>query len=70
MADVTGQAGRTEARRPASDTRRFVGPAGAVFVPHPLLDEVTIETNVQSGEWTPIEESKPVKKATKSPSKK
>lgn len=71
MADVTGQAGRTEARRPSSDGRRFVGPAGAVFVPHPLLDETTIETKVASGEWVPFEEPKPAKKtASKSSPKK
>lgn len=64
MADK--HAGRTQERRPA-DNRRFVGPAGAVFVPHPLVDEVTIASKVASGEWTPVEESAPTKtsRATK-----
>jgi hypothetical protein len=62
--------GRTRARRPADD-RRFVGPAGAVFVPHPYLDEDTIASKIASGEWTPVEEPKPAKKAaSKKPSNK
>lgn len=55
-------AGRTTARR-AVDGQRYVGAAGAVFIPHPLIDEVTIASMVASGEWTLLEEPKPAKKA-------
>lgn len=61
-------AGRTQSRRPVDD-RRFVGPSGAVFVPHSLIDEVTIARNVEAGEWTPVE-PRPVKKAAPAPPKK
>ena len=54
MTAEVGQAGRIEARRPA-DSRRFIGPAGAVFVPHPLIDEDTIAANVASGDWTEVQ---------------
>lgn len=50
------------------DKRRFVGPAGAVFVPHETVDEVTIKTLVDAGEWTLVE-SKPAKKTAPKPSK-
>lgn len=65
MSAELGQAGRTEARRPA-DKRRFRGSAGAVFVPHPLIDEVTIQSYLAAGEWSLVEE-KPAKKAASSP---
>lgn len=63
--------GRTQERRPA-DQRRFIGPAGAVFVPHPLVDETTIASKVESGEWSELlpESSKPAKKAAAKPSSK
>ncbi|HEY9353791.1 MAG TPA: hypothetical protein VIP28_11095 [Nocardioides sp.] len=69
MADDDKHAGRTQARRP-SDKRRFVGLAGAVFVPHPLVDEETIATKVESGEWTPVEDKVPAKKTASKPSEK
>lgn len=62
-------AGRTVARR-ESVGQRYVGQAGAVFVPHPLLDETTIESKVAAGEWTPFEEPKPAKKTAPKPSPK
>lgn len=62
-------AGRTLARRPV-DGQRYVGAAGAVFVPHPLIDETTIASMVASGEWTPLEEQKPKKAAVKRSPKK
>jgi hypothetical protein len=62
-------AGRAQERRP-SDDRRFVGPAGAVFVPHPLVDEDTIAVKVASGEWTLLEEQAPKKSAAKRSPKK
>lgn len=33
--------------------RRFRGPGGGLFVPHHTVDEVTIKTMVDAGEWTP-----------------
>ena len=62
-------AGRTQARR-ESDGRRFVGPSGAVFVPHQLIDEDTIQSKVDSGEWTPVVEKSSAKKAASKPSPK
>lgn len=50
-----------------SGKRRFRGPVGAVFVPHPTVDETTIASKVASGEWTPVEESKPAKRAPAKP---
>jgi len=47
--------------------RRFRGPGGAVFVPHPTVDESTIAMAVASGEWTPVEEPKPAKRAPAKP---
>jgi hypothetical protein len=41
-----------------ADKRRFRGPSGAVFVPHETVDEVTIKTLVEAGEWTPVEDEK------------
>lgn len=52
-----------------TDKRRFVGPSGGVFVPHPTVDEVSIATAVASGEWTPVVEKlatpQPVKKTAR-----
>lgn len=39
--------------------RRFRGPGGGVFVPHHTVDEVTIKTLVDAGEWTPVEPTEP-----------
>lgn len=48
-----------------ADKRRFVGPDGAVFVPNVADD--TIDYMVKTGQWTPVEETKPgpAKKAAK-----
>jgi len=47
--------------------RRFRGPGGAVFVPHPTVSEDTINAKVAAGEWSPVEAEKkaPAKRAPK-----
>ena len=49
------------------DKRRFVGPAGAVFVPN--VDELTIKQMVDAGQWTAVvpapEPAKPATRRTK-----
>jgi hypothetical protein len=52
-----------------ADKRRFRGPSGAVFVPHETVDEVTIKTLVDAGEWTPVDEKKAPAKKAASPKK-
>jgi hypothetical protein len=49
--------GRTLARREDVE-QRYVGPAGAVFVPHAQLDDETLASKVASGEWTLHEPAK------------
>lgn len=39
--------------------RRFRGPGGGVFVPHRTVDDVTIKTMVDAGEWTPEPDTRP-----------
>lgn len=40
-----------------AEKRRYVGPAGAVFVPN--VDDETIRGKVSAGEWKPFVEPKP-----------
>ena len=42
-----------------ADKRRFRGPGGGVFVPHPTVSEETVQQYVELGEWTPVEVEKP-----------
>ncbi len=52
-----------------ADKRRFRGPGGGVFVPHPTVAEETLEQHVKLGEWVEVEETKPApsKKAAAKP---
>ena len=51
-----------------AEKRRLRGASGAIFVPHHTIDDVTIASQIASGEWSEIEESKPA--AKKAPAKK
>lgn len=49
-----------------ADKRRLRGPGGAIFVPHPTVDESTIKSKRATGEWSEVEEPKPTpKKSTR-----